>query len=61
MIWCLALASSLIPPSGGPSGFGGSEREQRFGVVLVGVAEDKTSVRRRWREGGSDSHPRVVG
>jgi hypothetical protein len=32
-------------------------REGRFGVVLVGVAQEKTSAWRGWREGGSDGHP----
>jgi hypothetical protein len=34
-----------------------AEREARFGVVLVGVAQEKTSAWRGWREGGSDGHP----
>jgi hypothetical protein len=34
-----------------------AEREGRFGVVMVGVAQEKTSVWRGWREGGSDGHP----
>ena len=32
-------------------------REGRFGVVLIGVAQEKTSAWRGWREGGSDGHP----
>jgi hypothetical protein len=32
-------------------------REGRFGVVLVGVAQERTSAWRGWREGGSDGHP----
>jgi hypothetical protein len=34
-----------------------AEREGRFGVVMVGVAQEKTSVWRGWRDGGSDGHP----
>jgi hypothetical protein len=34
-----------------------AEREGRFGVVMVGVCQEKTSVWRGWREGGSDGHP----
>jgi hypothetical protein len=33
-------------------------REQgRYGVVLVGVAQEKDSAWRGWREGGTDGHP----
>jgi hypothetical protein len=34
-----------------------AEREGRFGVVLVGVAQEKTSAWRGWRDGGRDEHP----
>ena len=34
-----------------------AEREGRFGVVLIGVAQEKTSAWRGWRDGGSDGHP----
>jgi hypothetical protein len=34
-----------------------AEQEGRFGVVMVGVAQERTSVWRGWREGGSDGHP----
>ncbi len=34
-----------------------AEQDGRFGVVMVGVAQEKTSVWRGWREGGSDGHP----
>jgi hypothetical protein len=34
-----------------------AEREGRFGVVLIGVAQEKTSAWRGWRDGGRDSHP----
>jgi hypothetical protein len=34
-----------------------AEREGRFGVVMIGVAQEKTSAWRRFRQGGSDSHP----
>ena len=37
--------------------FAGPEREGRFGVVPVGVAQEKNSAWRGWRDGGSDSHP----
>ena len=33
-----------------------AEREGRFGVVLIGVAQEKTSAWRGWRDGGSDGH-----
>jgi len=32
-------------------------REDRFGVIVVGVAQEKTSAWRGWREGGPDGHP----
>ena len=32
-------------------------REGRFGVVLIGVAQERTFVWRGWRRGGSDAHP----
>lgn len=34
-----------------------AEREGRFGVVMVGVAQEKTAAWRGFRRGGSDSHP----
>jgi len=34
-----------------------AEREGRFGVVMIGVAQEKTSAWRGVRRGGSDSHP----
>ena len=34
-----------------------AEQEGRFGVVMVGVCQEKTSVWRGWRDGGSDGHP----
>ncbi len=34
-----------------------AEQEGRFGVVMVGVCQEKTSVWRGWRDGGPDSHP----
>jgi hypothetical protein len=34
-----------------------AERGQRFGVVMIGVAQEKTSAWRGFRRGGSDSHP----
>ena len=34
-----------------------AEQDGRFGVVMVGIAQEKTSVWRGWREGGSDGHP----
>jgi hypothetical protein len=34
-----------------------AEREGRFGVVLIGVAQEKTSAWRGWRDGGPDGHP----
>jgi hypothetical protein len=34
-----------------------AEREGRFGVVMIGVAQEKTSAWRGYRRGGSDSHP----
>jgi len=34
-----------------------AEREGHFGVVLIGVAQEKTSAWRGWRAGGRDSHP----
>ena len=37
--------------------FDRAEQEGRFGVVMVGIAQEKTSVWPGWREGGSDGHP----
>ncbi len=34
-----------------------AEREGRCGVVLIGVAQEKASAWRGWRDGGSDEHP----
>ena len=34
-----------------------AERERRFGVVMIGVAQEKTSAFRGYRRGGSDAHP----
>ena len=34
-----------------------AERNGRFGVVLIGVAQEKTSAWRGWRDGGPDGHP----
>jgi hypothetical protein len=34
-----------------------AEREGRFGVVMIGVAQEKTSAWRGYRRGGSDAHP----
>lgn len=37
--------------------FEAAEREGRFGVVLVGVAQERARVWAGWRRGGSDGHP----
>lgn len=37
-----------------------AESEGRFGVVMLGVAQEKTSVWRGWRDGGPDGHPHFV-
>lgn len=37
--------------------FQAAEREGRYGVVMVGVAQEKTSAWRGWRDGGPDGHP----
>jgi hypothetical protein len=34
-----------------------AESEGRFGVVMVGVCQEKTSAWRGWRDGGSDGRP----
>jgi hypothetical protein len=34
-----------------------AERDGRFGVVLIGVAQEQASAWRGWREGGNDAHP----
>ena len=34
-----------------------AEAEGRFGVVMVGVAQERTSAWRGWRDGGPDGHP----
>jgi hypothetical protein len=37
--------------------FQAAEREGRFGVVLIGVAQEKAMAWRGWRRGGPDGHP----
>jgi hypothetical protein len=37
--------------------FRAAEREERFGVVLIGVAQEKAMAWRGWRKGGPDGHP----
>jgi hypothetical protein len=37
--------------------FARAEADRRFGVVMVGVAQERASVWRGWRHGGSDAHP----
>ena len=37
-----------------------AEREDRYGVVMVGIAQEKTSAWRGWRDGGPDGHPHFV-
>ncbi|MCA1678194.1 MAG: hypothetical protein LC777_04210 [Actinobacteria bacterium] len=37
--------------------FKAAEREGRFGVVLIGVAQEKATAWRGWRDGGNDAHP----
>jgi hypothetical protein len=34
-----------------------AERDGRFGVVMIGVAQEKASAWRGYRQGGSDAHP----
>jgi hypothetical protein len=40
--------------------FQAAERDGRYGVVMVGICQEKTSVWRGWRDGGPDSHPHFV-
>jgi hypothetical protein len=37
-----------------------AEQEGRFGVVMVGICQEKTSAWRGWRDGGPDGHPHFV-
>ena len=37
--------------------FKAAEREGRFGVVMIGIAQERTSAWRGWRAGGPDGHP----
>jgi hypothetical protein len=37
-----------------------AEREGRFGVVMVGICQEKTAAWRGWRDGGPDGHPHFV-
>ena len=37
-----------------------AEREGRYGVVMVGIAQEKTWAWRGWRDGGPDGHPHFV-
>jgi hypothetical protein len=39
------------------SHFERAEHERRFGVVLIGVAQEKAYAWRGWRDGGNDAHP----
>lgn len=34
-----------------------AEREGRFGVVVIGIAQERARVWAGWRQGGSDTHP----
>ena len=34
-----------------------AEREGRYGVVMVGICQERTSAWRGWRDGGPDKHP----
>src|SRR6201988_2849903 len=34
-----------------------AEQEDRYGVVMVGICQEKTSAWRGWRDGGPDKHP----
>jgi hypothetical protein len=34
-----------------------AEQDGRYGVVMVGIAQEKTSAWRGWRDGGPDGHP----
>ena len=34
-----------------------AERDGRFGVVMVGIVQERTSAWRGWRDGGPDGHP----
>jgi hypothetical protein len=40
--------------------FKAAEREDRYGVVMLGVCQEKTSAWRGWRDGGPDGHPHFV-
>jgi len=40
--------------------FRAAEREDRYGVVMLGVCQEKTSAWRGWRDGGPDGHPHFV-
>ena len=37
--------------------FSAAEREGRYGVVMVGICQERTSAWRGWRDGGPDGHP----
>ena len=34
-----------------------AERDRRFGVVMIGIAQEKASAWKGYRQGGSDAHP----
>ena len=40
--------------------FNAAEREDRYGVVMVGVVQERVSAWRGWRDGGPDGHPHFV-
>jgi hypothetical protein len=37
--------------------FQAAEQNGRYGVVMVGICQEKTSAWRGWRDGGPDGHP----
>jgi hypothetical protein len=37
-----------------------AEHDGQFGVVMVGICQEKTSAWRGWRDGGPDGHPHFV-
>jgi len=40
--------------------FQAAEHEGRYGVVMLGVCQERTSAWRGWRDGGPDGHPHFV-
>ena len=55
--WCASPRARARRTTRAPVSARRAEREGRFGVVMIGVAQEKAYAWRGWREGGNDAHP----